>query len=57
MASSGAPAAKDISSNKAKGSIKKALVRLIISSTSLYVIQAFHLCKNGFLLLFSGVES
>jgi len=36
------------------GSIKKALVSFMDSFISLYVIQAFHLCKNAFLQYFSG---
>jgi len=35
-------------------SIKKALVSLMVSFVSLYVIQAFSLCKNGLMLSFSG---
>jgi hypothetical protein len=35
-------------------STKKALVGLMVSFLSLYVIQAFHLCKNALMLSFSG---
>jgi hypothetical protein len=43
---------KAIRSNN--GSIKKALVSLMDSFLSFYVILAFPLWKNGFLILFSG---
>jgi hypothetical protein len=54
MASSEDPVAREISSIKARVSIKKPLVSLMVSFISLYVIQAFPLCKNALLLSFSG---
>jgi hypothetical protein len=40
--------------NSSIDSIKRALVRLMVSFITLYVIQAFPLWKNGLLILFFG---